>query len=221
MGAGPQSGDGCKMARYSGPKCRLCRREGEKLYLKGARCFTEKCPFERRRYPPGVHGPDRRVKLSIYGIQLREKQKVKRMYGLLETQFHRYFDIARRTKENTGEVFLSLLERRLDNVVYQLGFASSRSQARQLVAHGQVLVNRRKVDIPSYLVKEGDEIELKERARKFPFVQEALENRELKAIPGWLELQKDNFKGRVLRLPTRGDITHPINERLIVEFYSK
>jgi len=216
-----QNVDGCEMARYTGPKCRLCRREGEKLYLKGARCFTDKCPFEKRRYPPGVHGRDRRVKLSIYGMQLREKQKVKRMYGLLEAQFHKYYEMARKTKENTGEVLLSLLERRLDNVVYQLGFASSRAQARQLVSHGHVLVNGQKVDIPSYLVKEGDVITLKPKARKIPFVQESIEMREIQAIPGWLQLNKDNFTGTVLRLPTRGDITHPINERLIVEFYSK
>ena len=209
------------MARYTGPKCRLCRREGEKLYLKGTRCFTEKCPFERKRYPPGVHGPDRRVKLSIYGMQLREKQKVKRIYGILEAQCRKYFEMARKTKENTGEVFLSLLERRLDNVVYQLGFASSRAQARQLVNHGHVLVNGRKVDIPSYLVREGDEITLKPKAKQFAFVNEALENRDPQAVPSWLQLDKENKKGKVLRLPTRADITHPINERLIIEFYSK
>jgi small subunit ribosomal protein S4 len=209
------------MARYTGPKCRLCRREGEKLFLKGTRCFTEKCPFERKRYPPGVHGPDRRVKLSIYGMQLREKQKVKRIYGILEAQCRKYFEMARKTKENTGEVFLSLLERRLDNVVYQLGFASSRSQARQLVNHGHVFVNGKKVDIPSYLVKEGDEITLKLKAKQFGFVNEALENRDPQAVPAWLQLDKENRKGKVLRLPTRADITHPINERLIIEFYSK
>ncbi len=209
------------MARYTGPKCRLCRREGEKLFLKGTRCFTDKCPFEKRRYPPGVHGRDRRVKLSIYGMQLREKQKVKRMYGVQESQFHKYYEMARRMTGNTGEVLLSLLERRLDNVVYQLGFAFSRNQARQLVSHGHVMVNGRKVDIPSYLVKEGDVIELRQKSRKIPFVQESLEARDIQAIPSWLQLEKNNYRGTILRLPTRGDITHPINERLIVEFYSK
>jgi len=209
------------MARYTGPKCRLCRREGEKLYLKGDKCYTDKCPFERRRYPPGVHGRSRASKMSIYGMQLREKQKVKRIYGVLEAQFRRYFDIARRMGGNTGANLLTLLERRLDNVVYRLGFAKSRAQARQLVSHGHVLVNGNKVDIPSYLVKVGDVITLKEKSKKIPFVIEAQEELDLQALPTWLTLNKEKMEGSVVRLPEREDITHPINERLIVELYSK
>ncbi len=209
------------MARYTGPKCRLCRREGEKLYLKGAKCYTDKCPFNKRRYPPGVHGRERRRKMTIYGMQLREKQKVKRIYGVLEGQFRRYFELARRMGGNIGENLLSILERRLDNVVYRLGFASSRAQARQLVAHGHVLVDGKKVDIPSFLVKPGQEITLKEKSKKIPFVVESLQEKDPNAVPTWLELDKAEMKGRVLRLPVRADITHPINERLIVELYSK
>ncbi len=209
------------MARYTGPKCRLCRREGEKLYLKGAKCYTEKCPFNKRRYPPGIHGRSGRRKITIYGMQLREKQKVKRIYGVLEGQFRRYFDLARKMGGNIGENLLSILERRLDNVVYRLGFASSRAQARQLVSHGHVLVDGHKVDIPSYLVKPGQVITLKDKAKKFIFVQEALQEKDPQAVPTWLSLDKDEIKGTVLRLPIRSDITHPINERLIVELYSK
>ncbi len=209
------------MARYTGPKCRLCRREGEKLFLKGEKCFTSKCPFERRRYPPGVHGPTRRVKHSIYSLQLREKQKVKRIYGVLEKQFRNYYEKARRMGGNVGENLLSLLERRLDNVVYHLGFAKSRAQARQLVTHGHVIVNGHKVDIPSYLVRPGDEITLKEKSKNIPFVKEALEETNPDQIPAWLSLEKDKFLGKVLRYPVRSDITHPITERLIIELYSK
>jgi len=209
------------MARYTGPKCKLCRREGEKLFLKGERCYTSKCAFERRRYPPGVHGPTSRRKLSIYGMQLREKQKVKRIYGVLETQFKKYFELARKMPGNTGENLLTLLERRLDNVVYQLGFAESRAQARQFVRHGHIRVNGRKVDIPSYLVKEGDVISVKEKSRNIPAIVKSLEARDLQALPAWLSLDKEKFEGRVVRLPVRADITHPINERLIVELYSK
>ncbi len=209
------------MARYTGPKCRLCRREGEKLYLKGAKCYTEKCPFNKRRYPPGIHGRSSRRKITIYGMQLREKQKVKRMYGVLEGQFRRYFELARKMGGNIGENLLSILERRLDNVVYRLGFASSRAQARQLVSHGHVIVDGRKVDIPSYLVKPGQVITLKDKAKKFIFVQESLQEKDPQSIPTWLSLDKDEYKGTVLRLPIRTDITHPINERLIVELYSK
>ncbi len=209
------------MARYTGPKCRLCRREGEKLFLKGEKCFTSKCPFERRRYPPGVHGPTRRIKHSIYSLQLREKQKVKRIYGVLEKQFRGYYEKARRMGGNVGENLLSLLERRLDNVVYHLGFAKSRAQARQLVSHGHVIVNGHKVDIPSYLVRPGDEISLKEKSRNIPFVKEALEDTNLEQIPAWLSLDKEKFTGKVLRYPVRSDITHPITERLIIELYSK
>ena len=209
------------MARYTGPKCKLCRREGEKLFLKGDRCYTPKCAFERRRYPPGVHGPTSRRKLSIYGMQLREKQKVKRIYGVLEAQFKKYFELARKMPGNTGQNLLTLLERRLDNVVYQLGFAESRAQARQFVRHGHIRVNGRKVDIPSYLVKEGDVISVKEKSRNIPAIVKSVEARDLQALPAWLSLDKEKFEGRVVRLPVRADITHPINERLIVELYSK
>ena len=209
------------MARYTGPKCRLCRREGEKLFLKGDKCYTDKCPFERRKYPPGVHGPERRRKMSIYGLQLREKQKVKRIYGVLERQFRRYFEKARRMGGNTGENLLSLLERRLDNVVYHLGFAKSRAQARQLVSHGHIMVNGRSVDIPSYLVREGDVVSVHPGSRQIPFVVEALSEKDPNTVPQWLSLDKETFSGRVVRLPVRADVTHPINERLIVELYSK
>jgi len=210
------------MARYRGPVCRICRREGEKLFFKGERCFTDKCSFQKRRYPPGFHGPEKKTKkLSIYGMQLREKQKVKRIYGVLEAQFRRYFELARRMGGNTGENLLSILERRLDNVVYQLGFALSRRQARQLVAHGHIQVNGRKVDIPSYLVEEGDEIAIAPKSKDIPSVAYSLEKRDERAIPSWLSLDKSNMRGKVERLPKREDVTHPVNERLIVELYSK
>ncbi len=210
------------MARYTGPKCRLCRREGEKLYLKGNKCFTSKCPFERRRYPPGMHGPSRRRRReSIYGMQLREKQKVRRIYGVLEGPFRRYFEEARRMGGNAGENLLSLLERRLDNVVYRLGFAVSRAQARQFVRHGHILVNGRRVDIPSYQVRPGDVIEVHEKFRNNPILKENLESVNEREVVGWLSLVKDEFRGTVERLPVRADITHPINERLIIELYSK
>ncbi|MCF6191603.1 MAG: 30S ribosomal protein S4 [Candidatus Hydrothermae bacterium] len=210
------------MARYTGPKCRLCRREGEKLYLKGNKCFTSKCPFERRRYPPGMHGPSRRRRReSIYGMQLREKQKVRRIYGVLEGPFRRYFEEARRMGGNAGENLLTLLERRLDNVVYRLGFAVSRAQARQFVRHGHILVNGRRVDIPSYQVRPGDVIEVHEKFRNNPILKENLESVNEREVVGWLSLVKDEFRGTVERLPVRADITHPINERLIIELYSK
>jgi len=209
------------MARYTGPKCRLCRREGEKLFLKGDRCFS-KCPLDgHKRYPPGMHGPDRRKKLSIYGLQLREKQKVKRIYGVLEAQFRKFFEWARKMPGNTGENLLSLLERRLDNVVYRLGLASSRSQARQLVNHGHVRVNGKKVDIASYLVKPGDVITVSDRAKKIPFIQENLESLDVSAIPTWLTFDKNRIEGKVVRNPIRTDITYPVNETLIIELYSK
>ncbi len=209
------------MARYTGPKCRLCRREGEKLFLKGDRCFS-KCPLDgHKRYPPGMHGPERRKKLSIYGLQLREKQKVKRIYGVLEAQFRKFFEWARKMPGNTGENLLSLLERRLDNVVYRLGLASSRSQARQLVNHGHVRVNGRKVDIASYLVKPGDIITVSDRAKKIPFIQENLESLDVSAIPTWLVFDKNKIEGKVVRNPIRTDITYPVNETLIIELYSK
>lgn len=209
------------MARYTGPKCRLCRREGEKLFLKGERCFS-KCPLDgRKRYPPGVHGPDRRRKLSIYGLQLREKQKVKRMYGVLEAQFRKFFEWARKMPGNTGENLLSLLERRLDNVVYRLGIASSRSQARQLVNHGHIRVNGKKVDIASYLVKPGDTVTISERAKKIRFIQDNLEGFDVSVIPTWLIFDKNKIEGKVVRNPIRSDIMYPVNETLIIELYSK
>jgi small subunit ribosomal protein S4 len=209
------------MARYVGAKCRLCRREREKLFLKGARCYTDKCAFERRKYPPGVHGPKRSRKLSVYGLQLREKQKVKRIYGILEGQFRKSFETARKMKGSTGENLLSLLERRLDNVVYQLGFAQSRTKGRQLVRHGHVRVNSNKVDIPSYIVKAGDVIGIRDRSKKKAFIVDSLESRDVSAISDWLSLDPAKKEGRVQRVPDRSDITHPINERLIVELYSK
>jgi len=209
------------MARYTGAKCRLCRREGEKLFLKGDRCFT-KCPLDgNKRYPPGVHGSRRRRKLSIYGLQLREKQKVKRIYGVLEAQFRKFFEWARKMPGNTGENLLSLLERRLDNVVFRLGFASSRSQARQLVSHGHVEVNGKKVNISSYLIKPGDAIAIRDKAKKIPFIQENLESLDISAIPTWLTIDKNKMEGKVVRNPIRTDITYPVNETLIIELYSK
>ncbi|RKX63856.1 MAG: 30S ribosomal protein S4 [Thermodesulfobacteriota bacterium] len=210
------------MARYTGPKCRLCRREGMKLFLKGERCYTDKCPFERRSYPPGQHGPQQlRTKLSDYGIRLREKQKVKRIYGISEKQMRRYYEIATKMPGQAGHNLLQLLERRLDNVVYRLGFAVSRAQARQYVNHGFFKVNGRNVDIPSYLVKPGDVIELKEKYRNNPQIIESLETVVRKGIPSWLELDAENFKGIVKNLPTREDITMPIQESYIIEFYSR
>ena len=208
------------MARYTGPKCRLCRREGTKLFLRGDRCYTDKCAYERRPYAPGQHGR-RRKKSTNYEIQLREKQKVKRLYGVLEKQFRKYFEIAEAKKGVTGTNLLRILELRLDNVVYRLGFAHSRNQARQLVRHGHFLVNGRKVDIPSYQVKVNDVIEVKEKSRKIPVIQEAQEVVDRRGIPRWLELDAENFKGIVKALPERDDITFPINENLIVELYSK
>ncbi len=193
-----------------------------KLFLKGERCYTDKCAFERRSYPPGQHGQAQmRAKRSDYGIRLREKQKVKRIYGVSEKQFGRYFDRADRMRGQTGHNLLQLLERRLDNVVYRLGFASSRMQARQMVAHGLFLVNGRPVDIPSYQVKVGDVIELKEKYRQNQFILDNLEAVIRRGVPQWLELDKDNFKGTVKALPTREDVTMPIQEQLIVEFYSR
>ncbi len=210
------------MARYTGPRCRLCRREGMKLFLKGETCYSDKCAFERRSYPPGQHGQAQlRAKRSDYGIRLREKQKVKRIYGVSEKLFKRYFAKADRMKGQTGHNLLQLLERRLDNVVYRLGFASSRAQARQMVAHGLFKVNGKNVDIPSYQVKAGDVIELKEKYRQNPLIQDNLEAVIRRGIPQWLELDKDNFKGVVKALPNREDVTMPIQEQLIVEFYSR
>jgi small subunit ribosomal protein S4 len=208
------------LARYSGSVCRLCRREGMKLFLKGERCYSEKCAITRRNYAPGQHG-QRRPKPSEYGLQLREKQKVKRIYGVLERQFRSYFAQAERRKGVTGEILLLLLELRLDSVVNRLGFASSRAQARQLISHGHFLVNNRKVDIPSYLVKIGDVIQVRERSRMLEPIRVALETVEQRGGPTWLELDKGEFKGIVHQLPSRDQITLPIQEQLIVELYSK
>ena len=208
------------MARYTGAVCRLCRREGTKLFLKGDRCFTEKCGVDRRGYPPGQHGQGR-GRFSDYGVQLREKQKVKRMYGLLEKQFRRTMERASRMKGMAGENLLSLLERRLDNVVFRLGFATSRAEARQLVKHGHFLVDGRKATIPSMLLRPGSVVELREKSRQVARIVGALDALEGKSIPAWLELDKENFRGTVKALPTREDITMPIQEQLIVELYSR
>jgi small subunit ribosomal protein S4 len=190
------------------------------LYLKGDRCFTDKCAIKRRGYPPGQHG-QRRPKHSDYGVQLREKQKARRIYGLLEKQFHNYFEKADRMKGKTGDNLLILLERRLDNVVFKLGFAVTRRESRQLVGHGHFLVAGRRVNIPSYLVRSGDVVEIRERSRKILSVNEALDAVVRKGIPTWLELERENFRGSVKALPSRADITEPIQEQLIVELYSK
>jgi len=209
------------MARYTDPVCRLCRREGIKLFLKGERCYTDKCAIERRSYPPGQHGQGRGKKATEYSLQLREKQKLRRIYGMLERQFRRMFAIAERRRGITGENLLSLLERRLDNMVYRMGFATSRSEARQLVRHGHFLVNQRRVTIPSYLVDPGDEVQVKEASRKIARIQEAVELTQRRGVPEWVEVNKDSFTGRVRALPTRAQLTLPINEQLIVELYSK
>lgn len=208
------------MARYTESVCRLCRRENLKLFLKGERCYTDKCAIERRNYPPGQHGQGR-PKFSEYSIQLREKQKVKRIYGLLEKQFRRTFGEASRSKGITGETLLALLERRLDNVAYRLGFASSRAEARTLVRHGHVLVNGKKVNVPSYTVRVGDSISIKEASRQLGRVQSAMEGAQRRGIPDWAEVDRDAVSGRIKILPSRNDITMPINEKLIVELYSK
>lgn len=208
------------MARYIESGCRLCRRENLKLYLKGDRCYSDKCAFERRSYPPGQHGQGR-SKFSSYGVQLREKQKVKRMYGLVEKQFRNFFAKAERQKGITGTNLLILLERRIDNMVYRLGFANSRNEARQLVQHNHFNVNGRKVSIPSYLVKIGDVIELREKSRKSAKINDSLEGVARRGIPSWLELDKEHYRGRILALPSREDLTMPIKEQLIVELYSK
>ena len=208
------------MARYTDSVCRLCRREGLKLFLKGERCYTDKCAIERRNYPPGQHGQGR-GKISDYGLQLREKQKVKRMYGVLEKQFRGYFERAERMRGVTGTNLLVLLERRLDNVVYRLGFANSRAQARQLVRHNHVLVDGMRVNLPSYLVKVGQTVRVTEKSATSPLVRDALEAAARRGCPPWLELEKEAAKGRVSMFPTREDITMPIQEHLIVELYSK
>ena len=208
------------MARYTASVCRLCRRENLKLFLKGERCYTDKCAIERRNYPPGEHGQGR-PKFSEYSIQLREKQKVKRIYRLMESQFRRTFDQASRIKGITGETLLVFLERRLDNVTYRLGFASSRAEARLLVRHGHILVNGKRLNIPSYQVRVGDVISVKEQSRQMARILTAMEGVQRRGVPDWAELDRDNCSGRIKILPTRSDITMPINEKLIVELYSK
>lgn len=212
------------MSRYTGPVCRLCRREGTKLFLKGQRCYSDKCEIEKRNFAPGEHGRDvrrRRSKVTGYGLQLREKQKLKRIYGLVEGQFRKYFEKAARKKGVTGELLLQFLERRLDNTVYRLGFATSRNQARQFVRHGHIQVNGRKVNIPSFLVSKGDEISVRPKSRKNPFILGALEAVAGRPIPGWLNLDSQNFTGQALELPTRENIPVEVEESLIVELYSK
>ncbi|OPY11835.1 MAG: 30S ribosomal protein S4 [Syntrophus sp. PtaU1.Bin005] len=209
------------MARYKESVCRLCRREGLKLFLKGDRCYGEKCAFERRGYAPGEHGQLRRKQQSDYGVQLREKQKLKRMYGLLEKQFKGYFEKADRKKGITGTNLLLYLERRLDNMVYRLGFANSRNEARQLVRHNHFTVNGKKVNIPSYLVDIGDAIEITEASRTNNKIIEAMETVARRGVPQWLELEQENFKGKVKMFPTREELTMPIQEQLVVELYSK
>ena len=208
------------MARYTESVCRLCRRENLKLFLKGERCYTDKCAIERRNYPPGQHGQGR-PKFSEDSIQLREKQKVKRIYGLVESQFRRTFDQASRIKGITGETLLVFLERRLDNVTYRLGFASSRAEARLLVRHGHILINGKRVNIPSYQVRVGDVVSVKEQRRQMGRILTAMEGAQRRGVPEWAELDRDNCSGRIKILPTRSDITMPINEKLIVELYSK
>lgn len=208
------------MAKYRGPVCRLCRREGEKLFLKGSRCMTEKCAIERRSYPPGQHGQARQ-RISDYSTQLREKQKLRRIYGLQERQFRGIFERAERQAGVTGEALLRLLECRLDNVTYRLGFGSSRKEARQLVGHGHVTVNGRKLNVPGALVKAGDVVEVRERSRTLVPIQAALEAVEGRGIPDWLELDKATFKGTVRALPTKDQIVLPVNEQLVVELYSR
>ncbi len=208
------------MARYIGSVCRLCRREGAKLFLKGDRCFSSKCAIDRRAYPPGQHGQGR-TRFSEYGVQLREKQKVKRMYGLLEKQFAATMKKASRMKGRSGENLLLLLERRLDNVVFRMGFATSRAEARQLVKHGHFLVNGKRASIPSMLVKPETEVSLTTKSQKVARIVGALEALESRSLPQWLEIDKDNFKGTVKAMPVRDDITMPIQEQLIVELYSR
>ncbi len=208
------------VARYRDAVCKLCRREGIKLFLKGDRCFSTKCAIEKRNYVPGEHG-QRRTKLSSYGIQLREKQKMRRIYGVLETQFRKYFRLAERQKGITGENLVRILEQRLDSVVHRLGFAASRAQARLLIGHGHIQVNGRKVDIPSYMVRPGETIEPSPKSREMLSIKAALEGAKKRPLPGWLELDATNMKGAVRSIPTREETTIPVEEQLIVALYSK
>ena len=209
------------MARYKGPVCRLCRREGMKLFLKGAKCFSEKCPIEKRNFAPGQHGKDRKAKIVGYGLQLREKQKVRRLYGIMEDQFRSYFEKAAAMRGITGENLLRLLELRLDNAVYRLGLATSRAAARQLVRHGHIRVAGRKVNIPSFQVVPGQEVAVREASRNSTAIQRALDLTGGRGIPPWLEFDRANMKGRVVSLPKREDVNFPIQEQMIVELYSK
>lgn len=208
------------MARYTGPSCKLCRREGAKLFLKGDRCYTPKCGFTKRPTVPGQHGANR-IKLSEYGLQLREKQKCKRIYGVLETQFSNYFDAAARRKGVTGDNLIQLLENRLDNVIYRLGFAGSRKQARQVVRHSHILVNGKKVNIPSFQVKVGDKIAIKDNSKKLDIIKAAVEASNGTNVPAWLKVDVDNLAGEVISLPKAEELDIPVKEHLIIEFYSK
>ncbi|KGQ22820.2 30S ribosomal protein S4 [Thermus filiformis] len=209
------------MGRYIGPVCRLCRREGVKLYLKGERCYSPKCAMERRPYPPGQHGQRRARRPSDYAVRLREKQKLRRIYGVSETQFRNLFEEASRKKGVTGTVFLGLLESRLDNVVYRLGFAQSRRQARQMVRHGHILVNGKRVDLPAYRLRPGDEVAIAEKSRNLDFIRQNLEAMKGRKVGPWLSLDVEGMKGKFLRLPDREDLALPVNEQLVIEFYSR
>jgi small subunit ribosomal protein S4 len=209
------------MARYTGPVCRLCRRDGTKLFLKGTKCLSDRCPLEKRNFPPGQHGQSRKAKIVGYGLQLREKQKAKRIYFTLETQFRAYYEKANRTTGVTGELLIQQLERRLDNVAYRLGFAISRRQARQVVRHGHVEVNGRKVNIPSFQVSIGDTISVREVAKKLVTIEASRDYAAQNAVPSWLQIDFANLTGKVIALPKREDVNLPVNEQLIVELYSK
>ncbi|MBI5558301.1 MAG: 30S ribosomal protein S4 [Deltaproteobacteria bacterium] len=209
------------MARYTDAVCRQCRREKLKLFLKGDRCYSDKCSVDKRAFPPGQHGQSRMRKVSDYSIQLREKQKVRRIYGMLEGQFRRYFEMAERAKGVTGENLLVFLERRLDNAIFRLGYASSRSQARQLVKHKHIIVNGKTVNVPSFLVSVNDVITIREKSRKIETINDSLEAVARRGVPNWLELDQKNYTGKVKALPDRQEITMPIQEQLIVELYSK
>jgi len=209
------------MARYIDANCKLCRRERQKLFLKGTKCYTEKCPLEKRNYPPGEHGQRRRSKISEYGVQLREKQKVRRMYGLAEQQFRNYFERALKQTGRTGETLVKTLERRFDNVLYRLGLAPSRKSARQLILHRHVMVNNRIVDIPSFLLNPGDVIQIREKSKKLGVIHESMKRMKDTAISSWLSLDKATLSGTFLQIPERADVPLNANEQLIVELYSK
>ncbi|MBI3189259.1 MAG: 30S ribosomal protein S4 [Ignavibacteriales bacterium] len=209
------------MGRYLDSSCRLCRREKQKLFLKGTKCFTEKCPVERRGYPPGQHGQSRRQKTSEYGVQLREKQKIRRMYGLMEEQFHKYFEKALSQPGRTGENLIKLLERRFDNVVYRMGFAPSRKSARQLVNHGHLMVNNQVVTIPSYLIKPGEVVQIREKSKKLEFIHSSMKRMKDTMLPTWVSLDKATMAGTFLTVPERTEIPLNANEQLVVELYSK